>query len=167
LWLRLAEIGRLANLPAIHLYYRVHSTSANWTVNVDQRRQGQSIMNEARLRRGLPPLAVTTHEIPPAKKDDWNRRVYWINIALRAGNPRSALEMLRVALPKHPCSLVLWLAAVIAIGDTILFAGNRTASFSAGSPPRIGTLPRLSCYRFCRGANRIRRRLLSKAASTP
>ena len=47
LWLRLAEIGSLANLSGVHLYYRVHSTSANWTVNVDQRQQGHQIMNEA------------------------------------------------------------------------------------------------------------------------
>jgi GT2 family glycosyltransferase len=167
LWLRLAEVGRLANLPAVHLYYRVHSTSANWTVNVDQRLQGQSIMNEARQRRGLPTLAVTAHEIPPAKKDDWNRRLYWINIALRSGNPRSALEMLRVALRKHPCSLVMWLAAMVAIGDTILLAGNRTAKFSSGNPPQIGSLPRISCYRFCRNANRIRRRIFSMTASNP
>ncbi len=44
-------------------------------------------MNEARERRGLIPLQDAAQQIPPAKKDDWNRRLYWINIALKSGNP--------------------------------------------------------------------------------
>jgi glycosyltransferase involved in cell wall biosynthesis len=164
LWLRLAELGSLANLPGIHLYYRVHAGSANWTVNVQQRRQGHQIMNEARQRRGLEPLPAAADEIPPANKDDWNRRIYWINIALKSGNPLSALEMLRVALRKHPRSLVMWLAAVVAVCDAILFGGNRTAAFCPGRPARPGGLPWLSCYRLGRWANRLRRRVVSSAA---
>ncbi len=166
LWLRLAEIGTLANLDRIHLLYRVHPTSANWTVNVDQRRQGYQIMNEARQRRGLLPLQEARQEIPPAKKDDWNRRLYWINIALKSGNPLSALEMLGVALRKHPTSAVMWLAAVVSICDTILFLGNKTSDFRPGKPARIGTLPWLSCYRLGRSLNRLRRQFLSPAAPT-
>jgi glycosyltransferase involved in cell wall biosynthesis len=164
LWLRLAEQGTLANLSGIHLCYRVHPSSANWTVNVQQRRQGHQIMNEARERRGLLPLEAAADDIPPAKKDDWNRRIYWINIALKSGNPLSALEMLGVALRKHPLSLVMWLAACVAVCDTILFLGNRTADFRPGQRPRIGSLPWLSCYRLGRSVNRVRRRLFSSAA---
>ena len=164
LWLRLAEIGTLANLDRVHLHYRVHPTSANWTVNIDQRRQGYQIMNEARQRRGLLPLQEARQEIPPAKKDDWNRRLYWINIALKSGNPLSALQMLGVALRKHPTSVVLWLAGVVSVCDTILFFGNKTSNFHPGKPARIGTLPWLSCYRLGRSLNRLRRRLFSPAA---
>jgi cellulose synthase/poly-beta-1,6-N-acetylglucosamine synthase-like glycosyltransferase len=164
LWLRLAEIGTLANLDCVHLLYRVHPTSANWTVNVDQRRQGYQIMNEARQRRGLLPLQEARQEIPPAKKDDWNRRLYWINIALKSGNPLSALEMLGVAIRKHPTSVVMWLAAAVSVCDTILFLGNKTSNFRPGKPARIGTLPRFSCYRLGRSLNRLRRRFLSPAA---
>ena len=103
LWLRLAEIGKLANLTQCHLLYRVHSTSANWTVNIDQRTQGHAIMNEARVRRGLEPLEQPTQEIPPPAKDDWNRRLYWINIALKSGNPMSAIQMLFSALRQFRC----------------------------------------------------------------
>ncbi len=163
LWLRLAEHGPLANLNGIHLYYRVHPGSANWTVNVQQRRQGHQIMNEARQRRGLEKRDAAADEIPPAKKDDWNRRIYWINIALKSGNPRSALEMLNVALRKHPWSLVMWAAAVAAVCDSVLFAGNRTANFRPGQRARPGGLPWLSCYRLGRSMNRLRRRLFSPA----
>jgi glycosyltransferase involved in cell wall biosynthesis len=161
LWLRLAEIGSLANVTACHLFYRVHATSANWTVNVEQRRQGHAIMNEARQRRGLALLEGAGQAIPPAKKDDWNRRLYWINIALRSGNPVSALEMLGPALRRHPGSLLLWLAVIVAVGDTVRLLGNRTAAFRPGQRPRFGTLPTLSCYRLGRALVRLRRRLLA------
>lgn len=166
LWLRLAEIGSLRNLSHIHLYYRVHATSANWTVNVDQRRQGREIMDEARERRGLAKIESATQQIPPAKKDDWNRRLYWINIALQSGNPLSALEMLRVALRKHPTSLVMWLAAIVSVCDTILRLGNQTSDFRPGKLPKIGKLPFLSCYRLGRRVNRIRRQLFHQSAPT-
>jgi len=161
LWLRLAEIGALVNLPDVHLFYRVHATSANWTVNIEQRNQGFEILQQARRRRGLPPREAPWQEIPPASKDDWNRRLFWINIALRSGNPRSALEMIGPALKRHPASLVLHLAAIVAVLDTILFRGNRTRSFSPGRPTEIGSLPKFSCYRFGRSLNRIRRRLFA------
>ncbi len=162
LWLRLAEVGKLANLTKCHLYYRVHSTSANWTVNVDQRTQGHAIMNEARIRRGLAPLEQPTQEIPPAKKDDWNRRLYWINIALKSGNPVSAIQMLGLALRRHPGSLGLWLAAIVSVCDTIMFLGNKTAAFRPGQLPHMGKLPKISCYRLGRTLNRRRRKLFGR-----
>lgn len=161
LWLRLAEVGQLANLSDVHLLYRVHATSANWTVNVDQRTQGHQILNEARARRGMPPLDEPLQQIPPVKKDDWNRRLYWINIALKSGNPLSALSMSGPALRRHPMSLVMWLGAFVALCDTILFWGNRTRSFVPGNPPQIGSLPLVSCYRLGRRLNRIRRRVFA------
>ncbi len=158
LWLRLAEIGKLANLSACHLCYRVHATSANWTLNIDQRTQGHEIQQEALKRRGLRQDAKAMYEIPPVKKDDWNRRLFWINIALKSGNPVSALQMLGPALKKHPLSLILWLAAMVSVADAIIFFGNRTAKFAPGKPLQIHSLPSLSFYRVGRGLVRARRR---------
>lgn len=158
LWLRLAEIGRLANLSACHLCYRVHATSANWTLNIDQRTQGHAIQQEALNRRGLPLDGMVMDEIPAMKKDDWNRRLFWINIALKSGNPVSALQMLGPALKKHPLSLVMWSAALVSAADAILFLGNRTAKFAPGKSLNIQLLPRLSFYRVGRGIVRARRR---------
>ena len=158
LWLRLAEIGQLANLSACHLCYRVHATSANWTLNIDQRTQGHAIQQEALRRRGLPPVAEVMDEIPPVKKDDWNRRLFWINIALRSGNPMSALQMLGPALKRHPGSLIMWLAAFGSIADMLIFVGNRTAKFRPGESLEIRSLPRFSFYRAGRGLVRARRR---------
>ena len=158
LWLRLAEIGKLANLPACHLCYRVHATSANWTLNIDQRTQGHAIQQEALKRRGLPVDGKVMDAIPPAKKDDWNRRLFWVNIALKSGNPVSALQMLGPALKKHPVSLVMWLAALVSLADAIIFLGNRTAKFIPGKSLQIHVLPIFSFYRAGRGLVRARRR---------
>lgn len=163
LWLRLAEVGNLANVPSTHLYYRVHAGSANWTISVDQREQGLRIMKEARVRRGFEPLDQPTMEIPPARADDWNRRIYWTNIALRSGNPFSALLLLRVALRKHPWSLLLWFAAGVAAVDSALCGGNRTARFQPGKLAKLRTLPAVSCYRLARAVVRFRRRCKSAA----
>ena len=159
LWLRLSEIGNLQNLNSYHLYYRVHATSANWTVNVDQRTQGQDILNEARQRRGLPRLSTEQEQIPPARIDDWNRRIYWINIALKSANPLTALQMTTTALRQHPASLLLWLMGLTALCDTCLFRGNKTSGLQSRSTLREGTLPSLSVYRLGKWLVGLRRRL--------
>lgn len=165
LWLRLERSGELRNMDATHLYYRVHATSANWTVNIEQRKQGQQILNEQRAIRQLQPLNAVDTVIPPLKKDDWNRRIFWINLALKSGNPISALEMLSVALKKHPNSLVLWMAACVSILDAIIGFGNQSKRFAPGHRAIIGKLGRVSFYRAGRYVNRIRRKLRAKLTS--
>jgi glycosyltransferase involved in cell wall biosynthesis len=54
LYLRLAEIGRLANLPDILLLYRQRLGSANRTNYVLQEQYKRKVVREARIRRGLP-----------------------------------------------------------------------------------------------------------------
>lgn len=166
LWLRLVNVGKLCNLTSLHLYYRVHAASANWTLNVDQRTQGQAIMNEARRARGLQPINHPVEEIPEPKKDDWNRRIYWINIALRSGNPRSALPMITAAVRRHPSSLVIWIAGLVATCDAILFFGNRTPQFKPGFQTHPKTLPQISCYRLARWINRNRPRRTTRPVAT-
>ncbi|MFO0939646.1 MAG: glycosyltransferase [Pirellulales bacterium] len=161
LWLRLEQIGKLANHTECHLYYRVHSTSANATVGAQQRQQGFQCCNEARVARGLEPLEPQREpEIPPPRKDDWNRRMFWINVALKAGNPWTASMLTYSALKAHPRSLWLWLFLLVGLSDSILFGGNRTERFRAGTKAQIGALPNLSFYRlgrrFYRWLNRKR-----------
>jgi len=158
LWLRLAEIGTLRNLPQTHLYYRVHGASANWVANVDQRQQGHASMNDARQRRGLPKLDNPPAEIPAAEKDDWNRRIYWINIAARSGNPMTALGITLTALRRHRRSLLLIVAVPITACDALLLCGNRTRRIQPGQKAVIGSLPRVSLFRLARYLVRLRRK---------
>lgn len=151
LWLRVERIGRLANHHQCHLYYRVHSTSANATIGSKQRQQGFEACNEARCNRGLPPLEPHQEQLsPPPRKDHWNRSVYWINIALKSGNPWTAAVLSGAALKSHPFSLLLMIMLAIALGDCILLRGNRTERFRPGQKSAIGRLPRVSLYRLAK-----------------
>ncbi|MCC7335908.1 MAG: glycosyltransferase family 2 protein [Pirellulaceae bacterium] len=163
LWLRIGETGSLANLDAVHLYYRVHDTSANATQGVGQRQQARDAVNEARAKRGLASLPTSADEVIPPKKDDWNRCIYWIHIAHQSGNPLTAIKLLRSAIAKHPTSLLLWLHALLAIADCILIRGNATPRFVAGAEARIGRLPNFSFYRLASALNRFRHRLTHRA----
>lgn len=158
LWLRLSAHGRLCNSDQCHLYYRVHATSANATVGAEQRKQGFNSCNEARLNKGLPPLQPHQEQPSPApKKDDWNRRVYWINIALKSGNPWTASTMILEAIRRHPSSLLLWILLVVALSDSVLLLGNRTENFRSGGKAKLGELPSVSVYRLARWLNRNRK----------
>ena len=54
LWLRLAEHGRLANLPLVLLKYRTHKTNQSNLRVARAAEDFQQILTEARFRRGLP-----------------------------------------------------------------------------------------------------------------
>lgn len=53
LYLRLARIGRLANLPEALLHYRYHEQSVNFTRNEGRLQRKISVMKEAYAERGL------------------------------------------------------------------------------------------------------------------
>ena len=53
LWLRMAEYGRLANLPDVLLCYRQHTSSGTWTVGQARRTRTVALIKEAYARRGL------------------------------------------------------------------------------------------------------------------
>ena len=158
LWLRLAEKGRLVNLPRCHVFYRLHEASANWSAGTEERALWYEILNQARDREGLPPCEVPTPT--PPKRDDWNRRVFWINLAAREGNARSCFKLVIAALRRHPASLLLWLFGMVGLLDFVRFFGNQTKRFAPGqdlvnSPPTS-----ISFYQLARRINHLRRRFL-------
>ena len=156
LWLRLAENGRLVNLPGCHVLYRLHEASANWTASTESRALWYEILNQARERQGLPAVEVPVPT--PPKQEDWNRRIFWINLAAREGNARSCLKMVRAALRRHPASLLLWLFGIVAVLDVIRFGGNRIKRFEPGQPLVLREPASLSCYQLARAVNRLRRK---------
>lgn len=165
LWLRMAEVGQLQNHVHCHLYYRVHSASANAILSREQRREGLASANTARSRRGLPALKhshQTSEEISntsPTSRENWHRHIYWINIAMRSGNPRTALTMIASALLQHPQSLFLWGALVVSATDTLLQFGNRSGRFQAGHNNHFGALSSISVYRLVRWMVQVKRKL--------
>ena len=157
LWLRLAEYGRLHNINQIHLVYRIHPTSANSTISIQQRRQGWQSANEAREKLGIDPLVWVEASIPAPKKDDWNRRIYWLNIALKSGNSWTGLQMAIPAWRRHPTSLVIIGMLIVASLDSVLFLGNRTDRFRVGERWEINALPKISFFKGARWGVRVLR----------
>jgi glycosyltransferase involved in cell wall biosynthesis len=162
LWLRMAEHGQLANVDQFHLYYRIHSGSANWTANTQQRMQGRAVLAQARVRRGLPVTELQLYDCDDSNKDDWNRRIYWIHISMSSGNPISAIQMLREAIRRHPFSILFWLILLVAILDLFRFRGNRIPRIIPGIclPANARDQASFSFYELARRINRWRRRIL-------
>lgn len=53
LWLRMSEFAKLANLPDVLLYYRIHATSISEASGIEQRAAKDRATNEAWVRRGI------------------------------------------------------------------------------------------------------------------
>lgn len=89
LWLRLGEHGRLANLPDVLMKVRVHA--ANFTfVNQHRTREAmRRVLDEAHVRRGLPPPAAGA-DLLPGMGDALERRRVWAWSAVEAGHYRTA-----------------------------------------------------------------------------
>src|SRR5579859_718746 len=81
LFLRLSEVGRLANLEDVVLDYRVHAKSVSRTRVLDQMRAGRRAAAEARARRGMAALAEREGPEPQSPGEgeiyrSWARHTY-------------------------------------------------------------------------------------------
>jgi hypothetical protein len=83
LWLRLAEFGRLANLPDPLLRYRLHAESVTVRKRELQLRCAESAVREARRRQGDPrPDGFSIG--PPRVSDRTRTRRGWARMALKS-----------------------------------------------------------------------------------
>jgi hypothetical protein len=113
MWLRLAEIGRLANLPEILFQYRHHARSVCYSLAHRQEPLVDEIVNKARGRYGLPPLP---RSIWPGTPDAYDRLILWAWWAFRSGNTKTARKHARIAIalaPWRPSGWTLLVAAAI------------------------------------------------------
>jgi glycosyltransferase involved in cell wall biosynthesis len=114
LFLRLAEVGKLANLPQVLLKYRQHFGSVTHSKEQQQMRIRQSIYDEAYARRGLP-----TPEKTPAKQHQPRRKFeqhsYWAWSALKAGNIHTARKHALVTVRQAPWWPHSWLVLACAL----------------------------------------------------
>ena len=108
LWLRLAEIGRLANLPERLLKYRRHLESIGHTRQARQNERCQSAAIVAYRRRGLP---LPSWEALEKNDRTTDRQVHlrrWAWWALGAGNLRTARKYALKSLRSSPLSWHNW-----------------------------------------------------------
>ena len=79
LWLRLAEVGRLANLPEVLVRYRVHGANVSVGPGAADRRRATTLatLQRAHERRGLADRRAEPRDHPPIRT--WER---WCDAAL-------------------------------------------------------------------------------------
>jgi len=88
LYLRLSDLGQLANLPEVSLHYRQHPNSVNRTRG-DREALRLELVNPRRRARGLPALAASVPApTAPQSRADWRR--HWAYEAVRGGQTASA-----------------------------------------------------------------------------
>lgn len=109
LWLRMADMGKLSNLPDVLLDYRVHPSSVSARRAVQQWQQSQRAAAEALRRRGLDvpaekaaaPLTLDLRRLPAPQSS-------WANVALESGNYSSARRLAARGARLKPTSLAAW-----------------------------------------------------------
>ncbi len=108
LFLRLAEIGKLANLPEVLIDYRQHLGSVSYTLGDQQRKAMLEAVKAAWQRRGIAVNsemleAATKHATQDVANPDAHRNWAWW--ALSAGNVATARKHAMLALAKGPFSI--------------------------------------------------------------
>lgn len=128
LYLRLSERGELANIPEVHLYYRQHLQSVNYT-RPGRNNLRMELVNPRRRELGLPPLVPAASESEGYRAADWRR--HWAYDAARGGNWSSARKNARKALLAAPFDWRNWRCVRYVLGA---FPHNATTSESVAIP---------------------------------
>ena len=146
LWLRLAEIGRLSNLPGIVLNYRLHLASISAATRRMQYESAAKIAKVARLRRGLPPLtsSVDWESFQGwACATAWDTRERWFRMAIAAQEFLTAVRIAFQMLLQEPFSLSAWLRFA-RIAKSVVGVALRRVHFNRNLVPNGGKRGRLS-----------------------
>jgi glycosyltransferase involved in cell wall biosynthesis len=107
LFLRLAEIGRLANVPEVLLHYRQHFGSVNKHKATLQEQVKEQLLADAHQRRGLP--VPTREQIEHARQlEPMQQLQMWARAALRQGNPAIARRHAMAAVKMSPLRYDAW-----------------------------------------------------------
>lgn len=113
LFLRLAEVGRLACYPEILFHYRMQPMSVGHVHQAVQRESTRVAFVEACARRGVPvPESARAMPRPRVERNSARTWAWW---ALRAGNLRTARKHAWRALRRDPFSVESWRALYCAL----------------------------------------------------
>jgi glycosyltransferase involved in cell wall biosynthesis len=119
LWLRLGEVGQLANLPKPVLKFRLHSASISETWREQQRQSGRQACEEAWKRRGLVDMSYLADEPWRPSLDCRSRHRFALRYgwwAFNSGERRTALyygTRAIAALPTRPAGWKLLACAML------------------------------------------------------
>lgn len=111
LWLRLAEVGKLANVPDTLMKYRQHVSSEGYKNRARQLHFHKISLLDAYKRRGLevpdwlPSMDAEISADQPSEADHHRKWAWW---ALRSGYVKSARKHALLALKKQPFNFENW-----------------------------------------------------------
>jgi glycosyltransferase involved in cell wall biosynthesis len=108
LFLRLAERGRLANVPEVLMDYRQHLSRVSAARAGEQRRTQNEILEEAYRRRGLEAHAANLPPAGPARVSDTEWWRQWALESIRGGNLATARIHAGAVLRAQPLSWRSW-----------------------------------------------------------
>ena len=106
LFLRLAQVGRLANLPEVLLEWRRHAAAVGAAQAREQRSALHRVISEELLRRGQSEPPQLLPDLRRRRIEDfWHE---WARAALREGHRATARHYARLLLRTHPFSQRSW-----------------------------------------------------------
>ncbi len=117
LWLRLGEIGKVANMPDVLLKYRLHENSASERVGETQRDEARMACESAALRRGIAPCFEANRAWRPTK-DRASRYAFMIQYGWWGWNSKQRLTAITYAIKAIQASPLMsggWKLLIVSI----------------------------------------------------
>ncbi|WP_421656444.1 glycosyltransferase family 2 protein [Leptothermofonsia sp. ETS-13] len=110
LFLRLAEVGKVANLPHILLKYRMHANSIGYTKRLEQLKSNFQALKEAHHRRSIDFQITFMHEVINNEGDVNLSKIHraWAWQSLVSGNVKTARKHAFLALRNNLISVDSW-----------------------------------------------------------
>jgi glycosyltransferase involved in cell wall biosynthesis len=131
LFLRLAEIGQVANLPEVLLHYRVHDRCVTFSRAAQQARCTRGALEDAWIRRGRTgPLPPSHHDSRQPSHDEllWS----WTRQAFAASNFRTARKHALRLVRRRPIELRRWALFAGACLGPLAVLVRRVCSYRVG-----------------------------------
>jgi len=111
-FIRLAEVGKITNLPEPLTLYRQHMASIGHANMAKQLNAVQSVMEDACKRRGLPPPPTLPPVITPPIHQQYAKWAWW---ALQSGHIKTARKHALRSLKLAPFSPGAWKVTLCAL----------------------------------------------------
>ncbi len=112
LFLKLAEVGQLANHPHVLLRYRMHTRAIGFRHRVEQAERTLEAVRRAHQRRGLAEPAPRSVKAAPTRAGVHEKWAWW---ALRGGQVRSARKHALAAVRHAPFRRACWKVLACAV----------------------------------------------------